>query len=172
MARRFEAGERAALLEGVEGRRRHQVYLRWEPEGRNELWEADHKQLDVPVLFPRAQRPRRPWTTLFVDGWSRAIMGWAIAEHPSTATVLSAVGEAIRVDPRRGPFGGLPAALRPDRGLEFVAGVLSQACGVLAVRLDPAPPYTPPLSGQSVWVSGREVPVLLGLPSTAGPMLS
>ena len=148
LACRFEAGERAALLEGVEGRRRHQVYLRWEPEARNELWEADHKELDVPVLFPRAQRPRRPWTTLFVDGWSRAIMGWAIAERPSTATVLSALGEAIRVDPRRGPFGGLPAALRPDRGLEFVAGVLSQACGVLAVRLDPAPPYTPHLKGK------------------------
>ena len=121
LARRFAPGDRAVVREGVEGRRRHQVYLRWEPEARNELWEADHKELDVPVLFPRAQRHRKPWATLFVDGFSRAVMGWAIAEHPSTASVLAALGEAIRVDPRRGPFGGAPAAVRADGGLEFAA---------------------------------------------------
>lgn len=77
LARRFELGDRAVMREGVEARRRHQVYLRWEPEARNELWETDHKELDVPVLFPRAHRPRKPWTTLFVDGYSRAVMGWA-----------------------------------------------------------------------------------------------
>jgi len=148
LAHRFEVGDRAVMREGVEARRRHQVYLRWEPEARNELWETDHKELDVPVLFPRAQRPRKPWTTLFVDGYSRAVMGWAISEYPSSASVLAALGEAVRVDARRGPFGGIPARLRPDRGLEFVAGALEQACGVLAIHLDPAPPYSPTLKGK------------------------
>lgn len=148
LARRFEAGDRAVMREGVEARRRHQVYLRWEPEARNELWETDHKELDVPVLFPRAQRPRKPWTTLFVDGYSRAVMGWAISEYPSAASVLAALGEAVHVDDRRGPFGGIPARLRPDGGLEFAAGALEQACGVLAIHLDPAPAYSPTLKGK------------------------
>ncbi len=69
LAKGLSLGDRAAIRDGVEGRRRHQVYLRWEPEGRNEVWETDHKQLDVPVLFPRCQRPVQPWTTLFVDGF-------------------------------------------------------------------------------------------------------
>jgi putative transposase len=122
---------------------------------------ADHKQLDVPVLFPRAQHPRQPWTTMFVDGFSRAVMGWAISDCPSSATVLAALGEGIRVDPDRGPFGGLPASIRPDRGLEFAADVLEQACGVLAVRLDPAPPYRPNLKGKIERLHGSLVTQLL-----------
>ena len=66
--------------------------------GPNELWGADHKQLDVAVLFPRARKPRKPWVTTFVDGYCRAVMGWAIAEYPSAATVLPALAEAIRLD--------------------------------------------------------------------------
>jgi len=143
LARRMSPGDLAALRDGSDGRRRHQVYLRWEPEGRNELWEADHKQLDVAVLFPRARRPRQPWVTTFVDGHCRAVMGWAIAEYPSAATVLAAMGEAIRVDDDRGPFGGVPVAVRPDRGLEFMAEAFANACGLLGVRLAPAPAYMP-----------------------------
>ncbi len=169
LARCFDPGDRAALLEGVEGRRRHQVYLRWEPEARNDLWETDHKELDVPVLFPRAQRPRKPWSTLFVDGYSRAVMGWAISDRPSTASVVAALGEAIRVDPRRGPFGGIPAAVRPDGGLEFAAGVLEQACGLLAVRLAPTPPYSPHLKGKVERLHGTIVSALLAeLPHFTG----
>jgi putative transposase len=148
LVRGLSPGDRAAIRDGVEGRRRHQVYLRWEPEARNQLWEADHKQLDVPVLFPRRQRPAQPWSTLFVDGFSRAVMGWAISDCPSSGTVLAALGAAIRVDDDRGPFAGLPATLRPDRGLEFAADALEQACGVLGVALVPTPPFSPHLKGK------------------------
>ena len=171
VARAFEAGERAVMREGVEARRRHQVYLRWEPQARNELWETDHKELDVPVLFPRAQRPRRPWATIFLDAYSRAVMGWAIADRPSAATVIAALGEAIRVDERRGPFGGVPAVIRPDRGLEFAAGVMEQACGLLAIRLAPTPAFSPHLKGKVERLQGSIVSELLaGMPHfTGGP---
>lgn len=164
-------GDRATIQEGVEGRRRHQVYLRWEPSARNELWEADHKQLDVPVLFPRRQRPIQPWTTLFLDGYSRAVMGWAISDYPSSATVLAALGEAIRLDETRGPFAGLPTTLRPDRGLEFASEALEQACGVLGVHLSPTPAYTPHLKGKVERLHASLVTMLLAeLPQfTGGP---
>ncbi len=171
LARSFEAGERAVMREGVEARRRHQVYLRWEPEARNELWEADHKELDVLVLFPRAQRPRRPWATILLDAFSRAVMGWAIADRPSSATVIAALGQSIRVDAERGPFCGVPATIRPDRGLEFAAGVLQQACGLLAIRLSPTPGHSPHLKGKVERLQGSVVGELLAaMPHfTGGP---
>jgi putative transposase len=53
------------------------VYLRHEARFRGECYEAD--QLSIEVLAPRAQRPRRPWVTLFEDQFSRLIVGWAIS---------------------------------------------------------------------------------------------
>jgi putative transposase len=171
-------GDRATIRDGVEGRRRHQMYLRWAPEARNDLWECDHKLLDVPVIFPRCQRPRQPWVTTFLDGFSRAVMGWAIADRPSSATVQAALGEAIRVDPEHGPFGGVPGTLRPDQGLEFAADVIRNACGVLTVGLDPAWPYQPNLKGkQERWyrtvIDGllAEMPHFTGGPRDAAKRL-
>ncbi len=113
LARHFEPGDRAVMREGVEARRRHQVYLRWEPEARNEAVGDRPQGARRARLFPRAQRPHKPWTTLFVDGFSRAVMGWAISEYPSSASVLAALGEAVRIDDRRGPFGGIPVGSAP-----------------------------------------------------------
>ncbi|MDQ2754126.1 MAG: DDE-type integrase/transposase/recombinase [Actinomycetota bacterium] len=171
MAACLGPGGRATVRDGVKGRRAHQVYLLWEPEARNELWEADHKELDVKVVFPRSQRPKAPWVTLFVDGCSRAIMGWAISDYPSAATVLAALGEAIRVDERCQPFGGLPAAIRPDGGLEFAADALKRAAGTLAIRLLPTPPYSPNLKGKVERANRSIVTQLLAeLPGfTGGP---
>jgi hypothetical protein len=75
----------------VEGQRRHTVYLRWEAEHRNQRWEADHVELPVLVLPPRARRPRTAWATLFLDAFSRLVMGWALSVTPSAATVLAAL---------------------------------------------------------------------------------
>jgi hypothetical protein len=74
--------ERAAVADGSEGRRRHTVYLRWEASARNERWEADHVELPVLVLPPRASRPCKPWVTLFLDAYSRLVMGWALSPAP------------------------------------------------------------------------------------------
>jgi putative transposase len=140
--------ERAAAAEGLEGQRRHAVYLRWEAGHRNQRWEADHFQLDVLVLPPRATRPVRPWLTVFVDAYSRLVMGWALAVTPSAATVLAALRQGLLVDPDRGPFSGLPGCLRPDRGLEFAATAIRQAAFALDIALLPTPPYTPHLKGK------------------------
>ena len=159
------------LRDGVEGRRHHQVYLRWEPEARNQLWETDHKQMDIEVLFPRTAKPRQPWTTMFLDGFSQAVMGWAIFDYPSSASVLATFGDAVRVDDSRGPFGGLPATLRPDGGLEFAAEVINNTCGVLGVQLLPTPPYSPNLKGEIERLHASMVTGLLAeLPHfTGGP---
>jgi putative transposase len=137
--------ERAAAASGVDGQRRHTVYLRWEASARNDRWEADHVELPVLVVPPRGTRPRRPWVTLFIEAYSRLVMGWALALGPSAATVLAALRMGIHIDPARGDFGGVPRALRPDRGLEFVSEALAGVCAVLGMQLLPAPRYTPHL---------------------------
>jgi putative transposase len=146
--RQLSAAERAALADGAEGRRRHAVYLRWEASHRNQIWEADHKHLPVLVLAPKAQRPRTPWVTLFLDAYSRLVMGWAISLRPSSATSLTALRMGLVVDPERGPFGGVPTLLRWDNGLEFAATALTRAAAALGSVVSPTPPYTPHLKGK------------------------
>lgn len=147
-AEQMSPGERAAAVEGVEGRRRHEVYLRWEPVGRNARWEGDHKELPVLVTPPRGMRPCKPWATLFLDCYSRLIMGWALSLRPNSATVLAALRRGLVVDPARGPFGGVPVSLVPDNGLEFATTALERVCGVLGVALEPTDAYAPYQKGK------------------------
>lgn len=170
-AAQLSPGQRAGLVEGAEGRRRYEVYLRWDPPGRNAMWEGDHVELPVLVLAPRAQRPIKPWATLFLDGFSRLIMGWAISRRPSSAEVLAALRGGIVVDAPRKPFGGVPAVLRTDHGLEFTATALRRSCAALGIEPVPAPPYTPHLKGKVERLNRTLVQEFLsGLPfATDGP---
>jgi putative transposase len=127
--------ERAAVSDGINGQRRHTVYLRWNVAGRNDRWETDHVELPILVLPPRGSRPRHPWVTLCIDAYSRLLMGWSLSLVPTAATVLTALRMGMLIDPARGDFGGVPRTLRPDRGLEFVANALAHVCAVLGVQL-------------------------------------
>jgi putative transposase len=147
-ARELSPGERAATVEGTEGWRRHQVYLRWEATARNARWEADHKELPVLVTPPRGVRACKPWVTLFLDCYSRLIMGWALSLYPNSATVLAALRRGLVVDPDRGPFGGVPVALVPDNGLEFATTALAKVCATLGIKLEPTDSYAPHQKGK------------------------
>ena len=147
-ARELRPAERASAKCGEAGRREHGLYLRYEAPHRNAVWQADHKQLPVLVIAAIGRRPRRPWVTLFIDDYSRAIMGWAISLQPSSAEVLAALRDALVVQPGRGPFGGVPGRLRWDHGLEFAAGAVEHAALALGVDVDPATPYAPHEKGK------------------------
>ncbi|MDQ3677543.1 MAG: DDE-type integrase/transposase/recombinase, partial [Actinomycetota bacterium] len=147
-ARELRPAERASAKRGEAGRREHGLYLRYEAPHRNAVWQADHKQLPVLVVAAPGRRPRRPWVTLFIDDYSRAIMGWAISLQPSSAEVLAALRDALVVQPGRGPFGGVPGRLRWDHGLEFAAGAVEHAALALGVDVDPATPYAPHEKGK------------------------
>ena len=147
IAAALSPGQRAGLRTGERARREYDAYLRWEPEGRNDLWEADHKQLDIDVRARGFDRPVRPWITLFVEAYSRVVPGWALSVQPSSASILAAFGSAVAVTPTQ-PWGGIPVRLRVDRGADFLSNALRDACGRLGVVLDPAPPDVPLPQGQ------------------------
>jgi putative transposase len=61
--------------------------------------------------------------------------------------VLTALRMALLHDPARGPFGGVPALVRMDRGLDFAAEAVRDVLGALAVASHRLPGYTPLLTG-------------------------
>lgn len=148
VTRDLSPAERAYARDGEDGRRRFEVYRRWEPGARNEVWEADHAELDVEVLPLRGQRLLRPWLTLIEDGFSRLVMGWALSLQPTTAEVLAAIREAIIIDPARGPWGGVPQLIRFDGGREFLARAVTRAAGELGCAALPTAAYSPHQKGK------------------------
>ena len=169
--RDLSPAERAFARAGVEGARSHSVYLRRESDHRAEVYAGDHKELSIEVLAPRAQRPRRPWVTLFLDEYSRLIVGWAISLRPSQAEVLAALRMSVVVDPERGPFGGIPLTLRVDRGLEFCANAIQDAAATLDCLVHQCTAYEPWLKGKVERVNRTiEQTLLCELPRwTGGP---
>jgi len=146
-ARVLPPGRRAGLVSGERIRRDFDTYLPRPPgRHRNDCWEADHTQLAVHVRLPDG-RVVMPWATLFLDQATRALLGWAIAVTASQESVLAALRTAIDVDLPNGPMGGVPVAIRFDRGKEFLAAAVGLAAASLAIDAKPLPAYTPHLKG-------------------------
>lgn len=140
--------ERAYALTGSAGQRRYTLGLRWEPEHRNALWEADHKEIPVQVMPPRGTKLIRPWVTVFLDGKTRAVMGYAVNEIQTAADVHAALRQAIEVVPERGPFGGKPDAICWDNAKEFLADSITDGAARLGILPLPADPYQPQQKGK------------------------
>ncbi|WP_026912019.1 DDE-type integrase/transposase/recombinase [Patulibacter minatonensis] len=110
----FTADERALAEKGHAAARGKRLVVAVEDADRNEVWLADHKQLDVDVLPPRGTIPVKPWMTVIIDGYSRRAVGVSISLRPNQGHVLAALGMAIRRC-------GTPRALIFDQGREFLA---------------------------------------------------
>ncbi len=65
----------------VEGDRRYaevfELVYRRQADASNQIWQADHTELDLWVVTPAGQ-PARPWLTVIEDDYSRAIAGYAV----------------------------------------------------------------------------------------------
>jgi putative transposase len=146
--RQLSAATRGYARDGEEGWRRNSIYLTWEPEARNEVWEADHAQLDVHVVPLRGSRVQSPWMTVIEDGFSRLIMGWALSLYPSSAEVLAALREAIVIDAGRGPWGGVPHVVRFDGGRDFLATAVTRAAAEVGFLVSKTAPYSPYQKGK------------------------
>lgn len=84
----------------------------------NEIWCADHHQLDVIILNEDGELCR-PWLTAWEDMRSRKIVGWHLFCHdPNQDTVLIAFRNAVRAT------GGVPEWAYVDNGKDFDAWAL------------------------------------------------
>jgi len=117
-------------------RDRYELVHRRQADRPNQVWQADHTELDVLVLDQRGN-PARPWLTVALDDCSRAVCGYTVfLGAPSALNLSLALRQAIRpkVDPGW-VVSGLPDVLYADHGSDFTSDHLHQVCADLHVRL-------------------------------------
>jgi putative transposase len=147
--RRMPEGAQAAIEKGDDGWRRHRPAERYEAEFRNQHWQADHQDMEIFVKPPeRHEKPVRPWLTIFVDCYSRAIMSYVVSLRPNQGHVLAGLGAAIRRREGHGPFHGVPGWLTLDRGMENVADSVIEAIVMLRMTAMPTLPRHPEHNGK------------------------
>ncbi|WP_218942375.1 Mu transposase C-terminal domain-containing protein [Salinispora sp. H7-4] len=109
---------------------------RREAAGPNEVWQADHTQLDLWVIAPSG-KPARPWLTVIEDDHSRAIAGYAVnLGAPSAIQTALALRQAIWRKSEPGwHVCGIPGTFYTDHGSDFASAHMQQVAADLRIRL-------------------------------------
>lgn len=72
--------------------------------GRGYCFEGDHKKVEVWIRTPNSRKLVRPWITLFIDSWSRAIAGVAVSIQPNQSVILQTMKVSFGEQPHTGPL--------------------------------------------------------------------
>ncbi|WP_026910878.1 Mu transposase C-terminal domain-containing protein [Patulibacter minatonensis] len=117
-------------------RDRFELVFRRRAERPNDIWQADHTELDLLVLDADG-RPARPWLTLILDDHSRAVAGYSVfLGAPSALNLSLALRHAVWMKPDPGwPVHGLPDVLHVDHGSDFTSHHIEQVAVDLHVQL-------------------------------------
>ncbi|MGH3124577.1 MAG: DDE-type integrase/transposase/recombinase, partial [Streptosporangiaceae bacterium] len=124
----------------VEGARRYaevfELVYRRQAGSPNEIWQADHTELDLWVVTPAGQ-PTRPWLTVIEDDYSRAIAGYAVnLSAPSALQTALVLRQAIWRKTEPGwHVCGIPAVFHTGHGSDFTSRHMEQAAADLGMRL-------------------------------------
>ena len=125
-------------------RHRFDLVHRREADRSNEVWQADHTECDLWARRPDGERDR-PWLTLIVDDYSRAIAGFAFAfGAPSAFGTTLALRQAIwRKMEAAWPIFGIPETLYVDNGADFTSHHIRQVAADLKISLVHSTPGEP-----------------------------
>lgn len=149
LRRHLSPEQQTVAREGPKGAGKHRIYWTVKYEKKTELLCIDAKQWDI-LVRPRNSRhkPQYPWVVTAYWAASRAIGGYSISFHKSTQhNVLEAIFQAIVGSPDRGPFQGIPEAIRCDNGSEITSKHVAYACAVLQALPLVSKRRTPHLNG-------------------------
>jgi putative transposase len=115
---------------------RYDLLYRREASRSNEMWQADHTPLDMRVLDERG-RPARPWLTIVLDDYSRAVAGYALSLHdPSSIQTALALRQAIwHKGEAHWSVCGIPNTFYTDHGSDFTSRHLEQVAADLHMAL-------------------------------------
>ena len=102
----------------------------------NTIWQADHAQLRI-HLFREDGTIARPWLTIVIDDYSRAIAGYYLGfEPPSVLRTSLALRQAIwRKTDARWPICGIPDVLYTDNGSDFTSRHMEYVAADLKMQL-------------------------------------
>jgi putative transposase len=101
----------------------------------NAIWQVDHAQL--PIRLTRDDgSTARPWLTIVLDDFSRAVAGYYLAfDPPSSLRTCLALRQAIwRKEDPHWQICGIPDVLYTDNGSDFTSKRLEQVAAALRIR--------------------------------------
>ncbi|WP_404456879.1 Mu transposase C-terminal domain-containing protein (plasmid) [Virgibacillus necropolis] len=123
-----------------EGRKEYQnsfdLIHRREASYPNEIWQADHTPLDIMVLNEKG-KPERPWLTIIMDEYSRAIAGYFLTfQDPTAIHTALVLHQAIwRKGNPEWQICGIPEKFYTDHGSDFTSNHLEQVAIDLKINL-------------------------------------
>ena len=102
----------------------------------NAIWQADHTLLDIWIKNEKEQ-PVRPWLTVIMDDYSRAVAGYYISFNaPSALQTALALRQGIwRKNNPAWHICGIPEILYTDHGSDFTSHHIEQVCLDLKIQL-------------------------------------
>ena len=117
-------------------RDRYELLYRHRAACPNALWQADHTLLDV-MVFDAHGDAVRPWLTIIMDDYSRAIAGYTIFLGAPTAlqTALALRQAMWRKQNATWPVCGIPDVLYVDHGSDFTSAHLDQVAADLRFQV-------------------------------------
>ena len=113
-----------------------ELLYRREAEAPNAIWQADHTLLDI-VLKDDKGQAKKPWLTVIIDDYSRAVAGYMLSfDAPSALHTALALRQAIWRKTAPGwQVCGIPGVLYTDHGSDFISQHIEQVCADLKIRL-------------------------------------
>ncbi|GAA3210561.1 Mu transposase C-terminal domain-containing protein [Microbacterium terregens] len=124
-------------LEGPASYRdRHELVFRRRADRPNQIWQADHTELDI-LIVGGDGKPDRPWLTTVIDDHARAICGYTVfSGAPSALNTALALRQAIwrKTDPAWAMC-GIPDILYIDHGSDFTSHHLERTAVELHIRI-------------------------------------
>src|SRR5215217_19141 len=114
----------------------YDLLYRREAEKPNDIWQADHTLLDMWVR-PNDGPPVRPWLTVIMDDYSRAIAGFGLSfQAPSAIQTALILRQAIWRKPLpQWKIMGIPEIFYTDHGSDFTSDHLEQVSADFEISL-------------------------------------
>lgn len=117
-------------------RDRYELVHRFRSERPNAIWQTDHTQLDI-LIVDAGGKTVRPWLTVVIDDYSRAVAGYSVfVGAPSALQTSLALRQAIwrKQDPAW-VMCGIPDVLYVDHGTDFTSTHLEQVAADLRMQM-------------------------------------
>ncbi|EGQ3225755.1 DDE-type integrase/transposase/recombinase [Staphylococcus pseudintermedius] len=102
----------------------------------NEIWQADHTLLDIFILDQKGNI-NRPWLTIIMDDYSRAIAGYFLSfDAPNAQNTALTLHQAIwNKNNTNWPVCGIPEKFYTDHGSDFTSHHMEQVAIDLKINL-------------------------------------
>jgi putative transposase len=110
----------------------------------NAMWQADHSPLPI-WLVDEHDQPARPWLTVILDDYSRAVAGYFLGfQNPTALQTALTLHQAIwRKEDPRWHVCGIPSTFYTDHGSDFTSRHLEQVAADLKITLINSLPGAP-----------------------------